>query len=291
MTTVRAFQEPSAPSLLHPGSSRPGSRPRSCGRSSSRFLPRSRSGASAATAASPIPSSSSSSSRAAAPSASTILRRFFTWPTSPVSPPNVHRGGRRQPGTGRPILRSMSWRQYGNALRLRERFREAEAAFDRAQRLFAEGTGDPPACGLSCFAQTVSCACSRAASTEAIQLDRGGGMDLPRDRRVGSFASVLVQRAVACIYADRSRGGGAHAPPGDPADRSEGDPHLLLAACHDLVRCYIELGPSRSRRCRSTSMPGSCTRSSTTRWSFCAPAGRKASCCATSAICRLRGVP
>jgi tetratricopeptide (TPR) repeat protein len=137
-------------------------------------------------------------------------------------------------------LKGRAWGHYGNALRVNGRLREAEAAMVTAQAYLEAGTGDPTikarlfeqAASLYSFQRRFEAAI--AALVEAAEIYRQLG-------ETNAFARTLVQEATALLYA------------GDP-DRAvrllnqaiplmdhEGDPHLLLVACHNLVRCYIDL--------------------------------------------------
>jgi tetratricopeptide (TPR) repeat protein len=137
-------------------------------------------------------------------------------------------------------LRCQSWRQYAEGLRLQSRPRESEAAFARAQRLREGGTGDPIV-RAQLLNALVSLRIFQRRFDEAIQLSEEAGQIYQEIGRTNSLVTTLVQKAIACIYAGE---------PGDaipilnkaiPLINPADDPHLLLAACHNLVRCYIEL--------------------------------------------------
>jgi tetratricopeptide (TPR) repeat protein len=137
-------------------------------------------------------------------------------------------------------LRSGAWRQYANGLRVLGRLREAEAAFARAQRLGEEGTGDPPL-RARLFAQMASLRMFQSRFAEAIQLTDEAGQIYRELGEIGSYASTMVQKAIACIYASEPAEAVRTLHRAIPLIAPEEDPHLLLAACHNLVRCYIEL--------------------------------------------------
>lgn len=137
-------------------------------------------------------------------------------------------------------LRCQGWRQYGTALRVQSRLRESEAAFARAQRFCEEGTGDPPV-RAQLFATLLSLRMAQRRFSEAIQLAEEAGQIYQDLGETSALAGTLVQKAIAYIYA------------GEPADavpilnraipliNPQDEPHLLLAASHNLVRCYIDL--------------------------------------------------
>jgi tetratricopeptide (TPR) repeat protein len=137
-------------------------------------------------------------------------------------------------------LRCQGWRQYGNALRVQSRLREAEAALSRAQRLCKEGTRDPLS-RAELLRSLVSLRIFQRRFDEAIELAEEAEQVYRDLGRESSLAGALVQKAIAYIYAGQ---------PGDAIpilNRTislidvEQDPHLLLATCHNLVRCYIDL--------------------------------------------------
>lgn len=137
-------------------------------------------------------------------------------------------------------LRCQSWRQYGTGLRVQSRLRESEAAFARAQRFCEEGTGDPPVRAQLC-ATLLSLRMAQRRFNEAIQLAEEAGQIYLEIGDTNARAGTLVQKAIAYIYA----GEPANAVPilnrAIPLVNPQDDPHLLLAACHNLVRCYLDL--------------------------------------------------
>jgi tetratricopeptide (TPR) repeat protein len=137
-------------------------------------------------------------------------------------------------------LRSQSWRQYGNALRVRGKLREAEAAFARAQRNCQDGTGDPPV-RAKLLAQLVSLRIFQRRFEEAVGLADEAGRIYKEIGQIDAFASTMVQKAVASLYAGNPESAVSTLNRAIPLIDPAGDPHLLLAACHNLVRCYIDL--------------------------------------------------
>jgi tetratricopeptide (TPR) repeat protein len=138
-------------------------------------------------------------------------------------------------------LRGQAWRQYGNALRVLGRLPESEEAFAAAQRLLDEGTRDPllraklftQVSSLRYFQRRFGEAVSSADEAARIFLELG-------ERR--SLASSRVQKAIATLYAGDAEDAVRILNQAIPLIDDAGDPHLLLAACHNLVRCYIDLG-------------------------------------------------
>lgn len=138
-------------------------------------------------------------------------------------------------------LRAQAWRQYGNSLRVLGHLREAEEAISIARRHLEEGTRDPLLRARFCT-QTVSLRLAQRRFEEAIGLAEEAGeiyLDLEDEH---AFASTLVQKAIACLYAGEGEESIRILNRAIPLVDAERDPNLLLSACHNLVRSYIELG-------------------------------------------------
>lgn len=138
-------------------------------------------------------------------------------------------------------LRAQAWRQYGNSLRVLGHLREAEEAISVARGHLEEGTGDPLLRARFCT-QAVSLRLAQRRFDEAIGLAEEAGQiytDLEDDH---AFASTLVQKAIACLYAGEAEESIRILNRAIPLIQAERDPSLLLSACHNLVRSYIELG-------------------------------------------------
>jgi tetratricopeptide (TPR) repeat protein len=137
-------------------------------------------------------------------------------------------------------LRGRTWGHYGNALRVNGRLREAEAAMVTAQAYLEAGTGDPAVkarlfeqiASLHTFQRRFDAAI--AALGEAAEIYRQLG-------ETHAFARTLVQQAIACLLDGTAESAVGLLNQAIPLIDHEGDPHLLLAACHNLVRCYIDL--------------------------------------------------
>lgn len=137
-------------------------------------------------------------------------------------------------------LRAWAWGHYGNALRVCGQLREAEEALTRAAKLREEGTGDPPLratllekmASLSTFQRRFEAAISLAEAAAQIYRDLG---------ETHMLASALVQQAIAALYSGETESAVDTLNRAIPLIDHEGDPHLLLAACHNLVHCYLGL--------------------------------------------------
>ncbi|HEV2846546.1 MAG TPA: tetratricopeptide repeat protein [Thermoanaerobaculia bacterium] len=138
-------------------------------------------------------------------------------------------------------LRARAWGQYGNALRVNSRPREAEGAFATAQSYRESGTGDP-VLRAWLIEKIVPLVIFQGRFEPAIALcDEAGEIY----REIGQshlLASTMVQKAIACVYGGEEAGAIRILNQAIPLIDYEEDPHLLLAACHNLIRCYIDLG-------------------------------------------------
>ena len=137
-------------------------------------------------------------------------------------------------------LRAQAWRQYGNALRVSGRLREAEEAIAAAHRFCAEGTGDPPLRAWL-LEQTSSLRIFQRRFDEAVKLADEAGRIYRELEDEHALASTMVQKAIASLYSGEPETAVRILNQAIPLVDHEGDPHLLLAACHNLIRCYIDL--------------------------------------------------
>jgi tetratricopeptide (TPR) repeat protein len=138
-------------------------------------------------------------------------------------------------------LRSLGWRQYANALRVSGRLREAEEAFANAQRCCESGTGDPllraallaRIGSLRYFQRRFDETVSLADEAISIYKELGESRSVP---------PIMVQKAIAQLLSGAPDAAVRTLNRTLPLIDHEGSPQLLLAACHNLVRAYIELG-------------------------------------------------
>jgi tetratricopeptide (TPR) repeat protein len=138
-------------------------------------------------------------------------------------------------------LLALGWRQYANALRVSGRMREAEEAFAKAQRFCEEGTGDPPL-RATLLTRLGSLRYFQRRFDEAIALDDEAiriYSELSEDR---SVAPIMVHKAIAQIYAGEPAAAVRTLNRAVPLIDNEGDPHLLLGACMNLIVAYLAMG-------------------------------------------------
>ncbi|HEX9943853.1 MAG TPA: hypothetical protein VGG03_17715 [Thermoanaerobaculia bacterium] len=137
-------------------------------------------------------------------------------------------------------LRARAWSQYGNALRVVGRLCEAEEVMVTAQAYLQTGTGDPALkarlfeqiASLHTFQRRFDAAIATLGEAAAVYCQLG---------ETHALARTLVQEAIASLYAGEAESAVNLLNRAIPLIDHEGDPHLLLAACHNLVRCYIDL--------------------------------------------------
>jgi tetratricopeptide (TPR) repeat protein len=136
--------------------------------------------------------------------------------------------------------KARSWMQYANALKVSNRFDEADSAFTAAARHRGQGTGDPLLHARLCE-QMASLRTYQGRYREAIELAEKAG-DVYRDlEEHHDLASTMVQVAVASLFANEPEDAAEHLNRAIPLIAPDKHPQLLLAACHNLIRCYIDL--------------------------------------------------
>jgi tetratricopeptide (TPR) repeat protein len=137
-------------------------------------------------------------------------------------------------------LRSRAWGHFGNSLRVRGQISEAEQALATAESYCKAGTGDP-LLRARLLEQRASLCYFQRHFEQAMELaDEAGAIY----REIGDthrLASSLVHKAIACLYGGDAEQAVRILNGAIPMIDQEDDPHLLLAACHNLIRCYIDL--------------------------------------------------
>jgi tetratricopeptide (TPR) repeat protein len=143
-------------------------------------------------------------------------------------------------------LRARAWGYHGNSLRICGHLREAEEALARAGQESDLGTGDPPlrahlleqVATLRSHQRRFEDAIEAAAAASRIYRDLGDSH---------AFATAIIQKAYAHMMAGDSEKAIDLINRAIPLIDFESGPDLLLVACHNLVRCYIDLGqPDRA---------------------------------------------
>lgn len=138
-------------------------------------------------------------------------------------------------------LQARAWGQYGNALRVSGKPREAEDAFATAQRYRRAGTGDPQLrAGL--LARSTPLAIFQGRFTEAIGMCEEAEEIYRELGESHLLAATMIQKATATLQLGEAESAVRILNQTIPLIDHEEDPHLLLVACHNLVRCFIDLG-------------------------------------------------
>lgn len=137
-------------------------------------------------------------------------------------------------------LRARAWGHFGNSLRVCGRLREAEESFGIAQRFARQGTGDPLLKARLSELQS-SLHISQRRFVQAIQLAEEAGRIYKELGEIQPLAVTMVGKAVAYLYDGDPEMAVFILNHAIPLIDGTKDPRLLLAACHNLSRCYIDL--------------------------------------------------
>lgn len=138
-------------------------------------------------------------------------------------------------------LRGQAWGNFGNSLRICGLLAEAENAIAKAEDQLRAGTGDPPL-RARLLEQKTSLRMLQNRYAEAIELAEEAAEIYHEIGLMHEFASALVSKAVACYDAGEPEQAVIVLNRAIPLIAPEGNPHLLLAACHNLMHSYISLG-------------------------------------------------
>jgi tetratricopeptide (TPR) repeat protein len=137
-------------------------------------------------------------------------------------------------------LRLRAWASYGNALRVSSQPQPAAAAFATAQEYQTRGTRDP-ALRAWLIEKVTPLAIFQGDYDRAIEMCEEAGQIYQDLGERSSLASTRTQKAIALIYAGETEAALRTLNQAIPLIDPEDDPHLLLSACHNLIRCYIDL--------------------------------------------------
>lgn len=137
-------------------------------------------------------------------------------------------------------LRTRAWGHYGNSLRVCGYLKEAEDALNRAAHEREKGTGDP-LLRARLLEQKTSLLVHQRNFEQAIEAIEQACQIY---REVGDshlLAAAIISKANATSLIREVETAADLLNSAIPLIDCESDPHLLLAACHNLINCYIEL--------------------------------------------------
>jgi tetratricopeptide (TPR) repeat protein len=138
-------------------------------------------------------------------------------------------------------LRARAWGQYGNALRVCGQLHDADEALATAERLRESGTRDP-LLRARLLEHTASLRTFQGRFHQAIEMADDAAAVYRELGETHCLATTMVQKAIACLYAGETEAAVRTLNRAIPLiDPDEQNPHLLLAACHNLIRGYIDL--------------------------------------------------
>jgi tetratricopeptide (TPR) repeat protein len=137
-------------------------------------------------------------------------------------------------------LRGRTWGHFTNPLRISGQLRESEEAITTAQRYVEAGTGDPSLRART-LEQKASLRKSQGRYPESIELAQEAAAIFLEIGQTHNFATALVHEAMACHYAGMEEDAIAVLNRAIPLIDPEKNPHLLLAACHNLALGYIAM--------------------------------------------------
>jgi tetratricopeptide (TPR) repeat protein len=138
-------------------------------------------------------------------------------------------------------IRVRGWMQYGNALRVCGRLHESDDALTVAQKLRTAGTGDP-LLRARLLDHLASLRTSQSRFRDAIEAADGAAQVYRALGERHNLAQSMLVKAIASLYAGETENGIRTLNRAIPLIDPEASPHLLLAACHNLIRGYIDLG-------------------------------------------------
>lgn len=138
-------------------------------------------------------------------------------------------------------LQADAWSRFANAQRICGALSDAEGSFSVAFQRWKNGTGSArleagllaQLCSLRIFQRRYDEALDLAARAERIFRDLGAQ---------SQQAEALIRQGIALTYSGESEKAVDVLKKAIPKIDQEADPHLFLAAHHNLVRCYIDLG-------------------------------------------------
>ena len=137
-------------------------------------------------------------------------------------------------------LRTRAWGQLASALRVSDRPREAEEALMTAREYRERGTGDPVLRAWM-MERISSLLLFQGRFNDAIAMYEEAGQIYEELGQSDKLAGIMIYKAVAFIYSGDAERAVPILNQAIPLINDEEDPHLLFAACHNLIWCYVDL--------------------------------------------------
>ncbi len=138
-------------------------------------------------------------------------------------------------------LRASAWAQFGNALRMRGSLLEAEEALITAFRRLASGTGDLEV-RAGILQRMASFHALAERLPEAARAADEAGAIFVRLGDYHQYASTLIQKGMIRIDEGSPEESFLLLKQALPLVDCDEEPEILLAARHNLMRCYLDLG-------------------------------------------------
>ena len=137
-------------------------------------------------------------------------------------------------------LQARAWKNFGNSLRIQGHLPEAEEALTAAQRHGANGTGDP-LLRAHIIEHWASLRTFQGRFADAMALADEAGRIYREIEETQALASSLIHKAIAAIYAGETELAIRILNQAVPLIDPDENPQLLFSACHNLIRCYIDV--------------------------------------------------
>jgi tetratricopeptide (TPR) repeat protein len=136
-------------------------------------------------------------------------------------------------------IRVQAWGHLGNSFRVCGQLQEAEHALTTARIYQRQGTGDPPI-HARLLEQWASLRYFQRRFDEAMDLAGEAGAIYQEIEDLQRLAGSLLSKAIAAIYSGQIETAIKILNQSIPLIDPEENPQLLFAACHNLIRCYID---------------------------------------------------
>lgn len=136
-------------------------------------------------------------------------------------------------------VKVQAWGHLGNSFRVCSQLPEAEEALKTAQGFRRRGTGDPPL-HARLLEQWASLRIFQRRFADAMDLAEEAGRIYRDIEQPQKLAGSLLNKAIAATYAGLTETAIRILNQTIPLIDPEESPQLLLAACHNLIRCYID---------------------------------------------------